>query len=117
MEGIGVDIELNERFSNLDPEKDKDLLSKIFTDKELDYCFSKTQPEQGLTARFCGKEAAIKALASMQISDVKPKDIEILNNHKSVPVITIQKYPDYKMKISLSHTKDMSIAFVVIEGE
>ena len=39
--GIGCDIEENKRFKNKSPENDEHFLKKIFTQDELNYCFSK----------------------------------------------------------------------------
>jgi holo-[acyl-carrier protein] synthase len=58
--GIGVDIESIERFVKLDRAKDSRFLAKIFTEKELDYCFKYKSPAEHLAVRYAGKEAVIK---------------------------------------------------------
>lgn len=112
--GIGVDIEKISRF-NKNLEKDLKFLNTIYTQKELDYCFSKKNSSQHLAARYCGKEAVVKALYGLYIKDVYYKDIEITNNPDGAPEVKIDKYPNLKIKISLSHNKDTAIAYVIIE--
>ncbi len=110
---IGTDIERIERFENKSRENDSHFLNKIFTEKELDYCFKNKQYAQHLCARFCAKEAVVKALTDFNITDVYYKDIEILNRENGSPYCIISKYPDIKIKITLSHAKDYATATVI----
>ena len=57
---IGVDIESISRFKNLKRDKSRHFLEKIFTQNELNYCFSKKVPSPHLAVRFAAKEAAEK---------------------------------------------------------
>ena len=57
---IGVDIESVDRFKEHD--KNGSFLKRIFTNKELEYCFSFTDFAQHLAVRYSGKEAVVKAL-------------------------------------------------------
>ncbi len=111
---IGVDIEEVIRFENKSADKDKALLDKIFTKAELEYCFSKMFYAQHLTARYCAKEAVVKALYPAGIHDVYYKDIEVLNDADGCPSVSIKKYPNIKTKLSLSHTKTTAIASVIL---
>ena len=115
--GIGVDIEDIKRFRNLNIANNKQFLGKIFTKKELDYCFSKAKPEQHLAARYTGKEAIVKALCSFRKISINYKDIEITNNKNNVPIARInnKELDNLKIKISLSHCEDQAIAFAVVE--
>lgn len=111
---IGTDIEEIDRFKGKTPEKDKHFFNHIFTEKELEYCFSKGIPSQHLCVRFCAKEATIKALYSLNISNVYLKDIEVLNKENGVPYIVIEKLPNIEVKISLSHSKKYAVATAII---
>ena len=115
MLGIGVDIEKIERFKNKTLENDAHFLKTIFTDAELEYSFSDGHYAQHLCARFCAKEATIKALSSMGLNNISLKDIELSNNKEGVPQLKIANYKEIKAKVSLSHTSDNAIAFVLIE--
>ena len=117
MIGIGVDIEKTDRFRK--KLKDKRFLNKIFTQEELNYCFSNKYPEKHLAARFAGKEAVIKAYCSLYEDILDFKNIEIINNKKGVPEIklleNIKKGSKLLNRISLSHTDENVVAFVQIE--
>lgn len=113
--GVGVDIENIERFRRLNVVKNKQFLEKIFTKKELNYCFSKTKPEQHLAARYAGKEAIVKALSNFGKANIDYKKVEILNNKSSVPIVKINKgLGNLKIKISLAHCEDKAIAFAIV---
>ena len=107
---IGTDIEKVDRFKKY--LEDSSFLKTIFSEKELDYCFSKAHPEQHLAARFCAKEACIKAL---KCKFEEFNKIEILNNEDGSPYLKIldEKYKNYIFKVSMSHTKDYATAVVI----
>lgn len=110
---IGTDIEDNDRFKNKTPDNDRNFLKKIYTDNELNYCFSTKQPQNHLCARFCAKEAVIKALSEFNIKDLYYSDIEILNLKSGAPCVKIKKYPNIDIKISISHCKKYSTAVAI----
>lgn len=107
---IGVDIEKIERFKGKTLENDSHFLKSIYSEKELEYSFSDGHFAQHLCVRFCAKEAVIKTLKN---TNIQYKDIEILNNKDGSPYIFINKYPELNFKISLSHTLEYAVAFIV----
>lgn len=113
--GIGVDCEEISHFKKIN----KNFLKKVFTKKELDYCKSKPNPPQHLAVRFAGKEAVIKALNSIN-KKVFFNEIEILNDKNGVPYVKIInnkiRSKRFKIKISLSHSKDNAVAFVLVSS-
>lgn len=111
---IGVDIEEISRFKNKSLENDIDFLNRIYTEKELNYCYKSANYAQHLCVRYCAKEAVVKALSDFKISDVFYSDIEILNNKNGAPYVIISKYPNLKIKVSLSHCKTYAVANVLI---
>ena len=114
--GIGVDIENISRFQGLTIEKDASFLNKLFTEKELDYCFSSGNPAQHLAVRYAGKEAIIKALSTLDRANLSYKEIEIVNNDRGIPGAYIRKkgITNLKILISLSHSEDTAIAFTIV---
>lgn len=110
---IGTDIEQISRFNNKTLDNDAKFLAKIFTSQEIEYSFSHGIPAQHLCARYCAKEAIVKALSEFNIQDVYYRDIEILNIDSGKPYAKIQKYPNIKIKLSLSHTKDLAICVAI----
>lgn len=110
---VGTDIEEIKRFEG--KETNFAFLSKVFTTQELEYCLKSKQPAKHLCARFCAKEAIVKALTGLDVKGVYYSDIEILNRNDGLPQANIKKYPDIKIRISLSHCKDYATANVIAE--
>lgn len=117
MLAIGIDIEDNSRFENKNLIDDEMFLKKIYTQSELDYCFKSKLSAHHLCARFCAKEAVVKAFSNIYPKLIPYSKIEILKNQNgSVYVnILIDELKKYKILLSISHEKEKSIAFVVIE--
>ena len=116
--GIGADIESIERFSRPEVINNKLFLNKIFTKKELKYCFSKKNPAPHLAARYAGKEAVFKALSSIGISKPNYRLLEIFNNKNNIPEVKITdaKFKNVHIYISMSHCDDKAMAFAVVMG-
>lgn len=114
--GIGTDLEEIRRFENFKDTAFSAFLTKNFTRNELDYCLSKDAPAPHLAARFAGKEAVIKALYSLNITHIFYPFIEILNDDHGVPYVRINTDKTEKLliKISLSHSAEMALAFCII---
>lgn len=112
---IGVDIEDIERFKD----KSDAFIKRVFTDEERDYCLKYSKPESHFAARFCAKEAVIKALTALGITDISYNEIEVFHNENMCPQIRILKNLDKKVKfqLSLSHDRSKAIAFVTAEFE
>ena len=107
---IGCDIEEISRFEN----KKELFLNKIYTKSEQEYCAGFSDSAPHLAVRYCAKEAVVKALNDFNIKDVYYSDIEISNNSDGAPYVTIKKYPNLKIKISLSHSKSYATATALI---
>ena len=110
---IGVDIEDIERFKG----KSNDFLHRVFTPLELEYCLKFSKPESHLTARFCAKEAVVKALTALDIENMPYNKIEVFHNEKQCPQIRILKQIEKNIvfQVSLSHDRTKAIAFVTAE--
>lgn len=105
---MGVDIEETKRFSTNTYNNHKTFYKKIFTENEIRYCLSKVNPHLHFAVRFCAKEAAIKAIDDRKIS---LQDIEI-KIEKNKPKIILPL--GLKGNVSMSHTKNIAIATVII---
>ena len=117
MISVGVDIEDISRFQNKTLEKDLNFLKRIFTDNELEYCFKNANPAPHLTARYCAKEAVVKALSNLHDGVVGYSKIEILKQENGSVYINllIDELNKYNYSLSISHEKDKALAFVIIE--
>lgn len=109
---IGVDCEDISRFNKI--VNNKNLLKKIFTESEINYCMSKANPPQHFAVRFAGKEAVIKAI-NRSGKKVSINQIEILNNEVGASIVNLldKDLSSYNVKLSLSHSKKTAIAFAV----
>ncbi len=113
--GIGVDVEEIARFEKYDAESD--FAKKVYTKKELEYCFKNKQSAKHLAVRFCAKEAVYKALSSLGFSGISFQDCEVRNLESGAPEVVFlsQKLKNVRAKISLSHSKTTAVAQVVAE--
>lgn len=113
---IGVDIENINKFDNMNISTHSKFLTKIFSNKEIEYCFQKINPTQHLASRFAAKEAVIKTQNFGSIIDLELNEIEIYNNKEGKPFVNIKnrKYSNMEILITLSHNNDNAIAFAVL---
>lgn len=96
-------------------------LARFFTPGEVDYCQS--NPRR-LAARVAAKEAVAKALGT-GIGDVRWVEIEILHDGRKRPLLKLhgeaarlaEKMDLTVWEISLSHTEDNALAFVVASSQ
>ena len=116
---IGVDIIETERIAQAIERFGPRFLRRVYTEQELAYCNGRIS---SLAARWAAKEAVAKALGT-GIGDVSWQEIEIVNNAHRCP--TVRLYTNAadlagalglkSFAISLSHTKEYAVAFVVGE--
>jgi len=111
---VGVDIERVERFKDIFQKEHSKFLKMIYTKKEINYCFSKSNPSEHLAARFAGKEAIIKVLSGfgIRVESILPRDIEILRGVNGRPEVKInlEGTTNLTIEISLSHSTKNAIA-------
>ena len=114
---LGVDIVEIERVERSVDRYGQRFLERVYTEAELKLCRNR-MPE--LAVRFAGKEAVMKALGTGR-RGVSWRDIEILSNERRAPLVYLhgrartraRKLGITEMAISLSHSRDYAIAFVI----
>jgi len=119
MHCIGVDIVEIARIERAIARWGEGFLQRIYTDLELSLYRKKPS---SLAARFAGKEAVIKALGT-QNKGVRWRDIEILSDPGGKPLVHLygkawnqaSTLGLSNFAISLSHSREYAIAFVVGE--
>ncbi len=119
--GIGIDIVKIERIKAAVERWGERFLGRVFTEKEIAYCFSKKTPYLSLSVRFAAKEALIKAIGSE--TAVSLRDIEVTNRDGGRPVLNVQgklmaffeQRAITHAHLSLSHEHDYGVACVVVE--
>ena len=114
---IGVDIIEIARIEKAVARWGDRLLNRVYTESELK--LYRNEPSS-LAARFAGKEAVIKALSS-QATYLSWKEIEILSESNGKPSLRLYGKAQSqarilgldRLDISLSHSKEHAIAFVI----
>ena len=93
----------------------KNVINRIFTKNEIKYCEKKANPSQHYASRFACKEAVIKAFSCYKIK-ISMNQIEIINKKNRNPFVMIldKTIRDFNIKVSLSHSKQISIAVAVV---
>ncbi len=112
---VGIDIVAVKKFK--DAKSSDPYLKKIFTKKELEYCFAKKTFAESLAARFAAKEAAIKSLSKFKIIP-DFADIEVGHDKNQRPYVTIKSAKIQKMfafDLSISHEDDFAVAVILTE--
>jgi holo-[acyl-carrier protein] synthase len=118
--GIGTDIIQIERIRRA-IEKEA-LKLKVFSEREIAYC-DKDKSGESYAARAAGKEAFFKALGTGWRDKMGISEVEILNDELGKPFIELsgetlkvfERQGGGRIHISLSHTKENAVAFVIIE--
>ncbi|MFV9511769.1 holo-ACP synthase [Tepidibacillus sp. LV47] len=118
--GIGVDLIELERIRKIVERNEISFINKILTKAEKEYLPTSTKRKiEYLAGRFAGKEAVAKALGTGIGKGLSWKEIEILPLPSGKPVVTLKNDHlltyDFKIHITISHSKSLAIAKVIIE--
>jgi holo-[acyl-carrier protein] synthase len=121
--GIGTDIIEVKRVGEM-VARGRQYLETIFTEKEMDYCEAKARKSEHYAARYAAKEAILKALGTGWRGGLAYSDIEITNEESGKPQVFVRGkvkifFDSQKIRrtsISLSHTKEIAIAFIILEN-
>jgi len=116
----GVDLIEIERIANIVERHGLRYLERVYTPAELDLCGDSVE---SLAVRFAAKEAVAKALGC-GIGVVSWQEIEILHDNQNAPVLILHGNATQiaaelglrSWSISLSHSREYAIAFVVAAG-
>lgn len=128
--GIGIDSVNIERFNQYH-EHSGEMLLKIFSQQEIDYCLAKPQPAVHFAARFATREAFFKAYQGMLHHYKKDhpatlltinKHIEVIRTERGLPLIKAD-WPlllptginEPKSHLSITHTDAVATAIIVLE--
>ena len=121
--GIGTDIV---EIGRIQAAMQRDLfITRFFSPAERRYCESRgRQKAASYAARFAGKEAVVKALGTGFLSG-RWQDIEILPDELGCPhvhlageyALVAQKKGVTRICISLSHSRDNAIAYVIMSND
>ena len=121
--GIGIDIVDLTRVARIHQKYGNRLAQKILGERELGN-FSETLSAQHLATHFAAKEATVKALGTGFQNGVYPSNIHLDYDRLGKPSIRVsdkvaelfEKNAIRKVFVSISHDKDLVVAFVVLEN-
>lgn len=106
---VGADIIEIERFKGLSPESP--FVRRVYSDDEILYLFSFTDPAPHLAVNFAGKEAVIKTLGTNDV--ISYRSIEILRNTNGKPYVRMFDEESERIHVSLSHSQTHAIAVAI----
>ena len=117
--GIGIDTIEIERIKKL---LSKPNLTRLFSQKEIDYAKSKGSPEASLAGAFAAKEAVLKAFGT-GFSGVGYRDVEVYHEENGAPKIKLygqalvfaEKNQICQIHLSISHDRTKAVAMVLAE--
>ena len=100
-------------------------LERIYTSGEIAYCMSKKGFAESFAARFAAKEAAAKALGTGISYGVSWKEFEVKRARSGKPSLELsgraaelaESMGVTNITLSLTHTRDMAMAVVIMEGD
>ena len=99
---------------------------RVFTAKEIQYCERKQRGKyESYAGRFAAKEAVMKALGRGWGSQVRWLDIEVARARSGKPDIVLhdktaelaEQLGIRRWAVSITHTKEHGLAYVVAEGD
>jgi holo-[acyl-carrier protein] synthase len=119
MKAVGVDMIEVDRVAQSINRHGERFLKRVFTERELAYCGNRVT---SLAARWAAKEATAKTLGT-GIGAISWQEIEVISEPDQRPVLHLHgaaaslaaQLGLSNFALSLSHTKDYAIAFVVGE--
>ena len=123
--GVGFDLEDLEDFGRTMDQSGEAFLNRVFTEREVEYCRSQPHARQSYAARYCAKEAAMKALAeSPEWKDSKWRDFEIICASSGAPPASRDRSRGLGCQIATRtsilrfsvHSRSAAGAVVVAEG-
>jgi holo-[acyl-carrier protein] synthase len=123
--GTGVDIAEVVRIKAAMERYGERFLKRVFTPEEIRYSTSKANPGERFAARFAAKEAAMKAIGTGLRRGVTWQDVEVVRSPGGRPGLRLSgKAAEFagalgckRIHLSLSHTEEQAIAYVILEGE
>ena len=114
--GVGIDIIEIDRIKRAVSRTDG-FLEKAFTEKEIEYFRTKKLSANTIAGNFAAKKALGSGFRQFGL-----KDIEILRDNLGKPIVnlSIKIYEiigkrNFKIHVSISHSKDNAIAYSIME--
>lgn len=108
--GLGIDMVEVSRFKKF-KNRNEAFLEKVFTEKELNYCFSFSDTAPHLAGSFAAKEAVVKATGGT----VRILDVEIHHRKNGKPEVYAKNRLRRDILVSISHTEKIACAIAICQ--
>lgn len=108
-QSIGIDAVEAVRFNRFNKNKKHSFITKVFTNYEIEYCFSNKDVAIHLAGIFAAKEAVSKALG---VSKYPFIEIEIKHQKDGKPFAYRMK-KKLPVSVSISHTSKLAVAIAL----
>ena len=121
--GVGIDIVDVRRIDSILRKFKEQFLNKIYTDAEIQFCYSRSDAVSSLAKVFSLKEATIKALSDAK--GIGWHDMQISHDENGKPIMNLsgkalehlkKKTSNFNIQVSVSDEKKYAIAYVIIES-
>ena len=123
--GIGIDTIEVPRIEKTIADYGDRFLNRIYTSDEIAYCNWRKFSAEHFAARFAAKEAFAKAIGTGIRRGFIWKEVEVIKEYSGKPAIALNGTmagkagnivgQEHGIHVSLSHTKDIAEAMVIIE--
>ena len=123
--GIGIDTIEVPRIARTIEQYGDQFLNRIFTKLEIAYCTSRKMSAEHFAARFAAKEAFAKAIGTGIRQGFIWKEVEVRKGYSGKPILVVNGSMiaktsrivggNYQALVSLSHTKTIAEAMVIVE--
>lgn len=116
--GIGVDVINISRIQTIYDKYGYNFAKKLLAKDELEYFYSKTSVKDAieyLSSSWACKEAVYKALYQAGYTLKNINLIVLGRSSNPFPSVTFPHYPDIRIHLSLSHEKDIVVAYSIVE--
>jgi holo-[acyl-carrier protein] synthase len=121
--GVGTDLAEVERIRRSVERFGARFLARVFTARERAYAMEKASWAERLAARFAAKEAGMKAIGTGLSRGVSWQHLEVANEASGRPTLRLygaaleaaNAMGVKRISISLTHTKEMAFAVVILE--
>jgi holo-[acyl-carrier protein] synthase len=122
--GVGTDLAEVARIRQSVERFGDRFLNRIYTARERSYAMSKANWAERLAARFAAKEAGMKAIGTGWSGGVSWQHIEVSNEPSGRPTLRLSgaaldvanRLSVQRISVSLTHTKEMAFAVVILEN-
>jgi holo-[acyl-carrier protein] synthase len=123
--GLGTDLAEIGRIEHSISRFGQRFLDRVYTPGEIAYCMRKKSFGESFAARFAAKEAGAKALGTGISHGVSWREFEVRRERSGKPLLHLsgraQELAEglgvVRISLSLTHTKGMALAVVVMEGK